>query len=82
MRRAAPWLLAVGAALLVLGVVLVVRGGDAGGGLEFLSPEQFDQLRGARRRAAAGRLLLVAGAALLGALAGRLLTGGARHATR
>jgi len=71
MRRAAPWLLAAAGVLLAaLSVVLVSRG-DRGGGLVFLSPEQYDQLLTARRRVGTGRLVWLAGTVLLGVAVGR-----------
>lgn len=71
MRRAAPWLLtAAGVLLVALGVVLVSRV-DRGGGLVFLSPEQYDQVLTARRRVETGRLMRLLGVVLVGVPVGR-----------
>ena len=82
MSRAAPRLVAAAGVLLVAGgVLLAVRGQPERGELVFLSPEQFEQLRTARRQLAAGRAVLVAGTVLLGSAAGWLL-GRARRPRR
>jgi hypothetical protein len=73
-RLAAPRVVAVaGALLVVFGIVLVVRARGDAGGLMFLSPEQFELLQAAHRRADTGRVLLVVGVALLAVLGGWLL---------
>jgi len=80
--RAAPRLVAAAGVLLVVGgVLLAVRGQRETGELVFLSTEQFEQLRTARRQLAAGRAVLVLGTVLLGSGVGWLL-GRARRPRR